>query len=318
VSVKIRRRTSRRLRALFTIFILLPALLSIGCDEKAVRQLGSKVGLSGQDVSSAAITALNEIKALEPEDYSQRTIAAIVVTPTPPPDPNHPNNMPDIPFPNVPHDSVLAEIDRRIEAYQQFGKAYAALQQLSDKDFADQATKAQTELVNSINNLNGIPNLPGAVTAALPAATGIIVDRKQANAIKKFNKYLEQISDAYKKLWESDRQLWDRYFDRVRSAYVNSLKAVPTDRFDQAQLRKLLGDPYQQSYLVAIYKAREAARLDQKVQALKGKLDAVDEAFRLLNNAHAKLDSQTPGFADVNSMLDRIVTVLEKVFKSEK
>ena len=170
----------------YKVCVFLSLLILTGCDYNAVRQLGSKIGARGQDVASGTVTALTSTKDLEPEDYAQRSFIAVVVLPVPPKG-----------IPTVPHDTVLDEVDSRIEAYRQLGKAYEAIQQLSDNNFADQAGKAQQALVNSINNVAGIQALPPAVAEILPKATSIIVERKQVRAIKRYSKDLEQISGAY-------------------------------------------------------------------------------------------------------------------------
>lgn len=299
---------SRKLLAL----LLLGLLLLSGCDEAAVRKVGAKVGMRGQDVSSSAITALTNLKNLEAVDFSQRTVAAVIVQPEPPRNPEGP--IPNVPLPTVPHnDQLLGQIQLRINAYKQFGKAYAALRELSETGFADQAETAQTELVNSINAINGLPNLPAGVSGLLPSVTGFLVDRKQAKDIRRHNKILYQLALAYKALWVGDRAVWDAYLQRVRDAYVRSLNSVPASRFDPDKLRELVNMPYTHAYLVNLYKAQEAARLDTEMQKLSSQLDAVNEAFRLLTAAHNELSTQKPSYADVIAYLDRIVTVLDEV-----
>lgn len=290
----------RRLSAI----LIICALFFSGCDEAAVRQVGAKVGMRGQDVSSAAITALSNLADLEAVDYSQRTVAAIIVQP-----PQTLNTLPTVEH----NDQLLEQIQLRIAAYRQFGKAYAALHRLSETAFADQAEAAQTELVNSVNAIKNIPDLPASVSSLIPAVTGLIVDRKQAREIKKHNQTLHRLSEAYKALWVADRPTWNAYLERVRGAYVNSLNSVPVDRFDEKKLREVTTMPYTSGYLANLFKAQEAARLDQNKQQLIGQVDAVDEAFRLLVISHKELASQKPSYSDVIAYLDRIVTVLQDV-----
>lgn len=281
------------------------SLLLVGCDVATIKQLGAKVGLRGQDISSSAITTLNNIRDLESKDYAQKTISAVIVTPI------DPNSATKVAFPTITHDSLLEQVQLRINAYKQFGKAYEAIQQLSEKNFGEQTQKVASELVNSVTAIKGIPNLPGPVSAAIPAVASIVVETKQANAIKKYNAILAKLSLAYKELWDSDKQLWKSYFDRVKNSYVNSLKSVPDDRFNVAKLKELVGQPFTDAYLVTLYKANESARLDREMQTLQSQIDAVSEAFRLLNKAHEDLDNEKPSYGDVNAMLDRIITILE-------
>jgi hypothetical protein len=292
------------------VIVVLTLLLS-GCNEQAIRQLGAKLAISGQSASDSAVRALTNIDDLEAIDFQQRAIAKTVSLPpklleTPAPDIND--------LIAVKHNDELSnEIATRIKAYKLFGKAYAALQRLSETPFADQTATAEGNLINAFNAVKGLPKVPASVTSLIPDITKIIINRKQAKDIKKANLLLYQLCQVYKALWEADRMVWDEFMSAVEDEYVLSLVSVPPNRFDEKQLRQQVKLPYVQPYLAYLYKEEEAARVDCAMRQIRDQLDSVDTALGMLERSHKELASAKPSFSDVIGTLDQMVTVLSDV-----
>ncbi|HEY6243763.1 MAG TPA: hypothetical protein VIX17_07450 [Pyrinomonadaceae bacterium] len=293
---------SQTIKRSISALLIAGLLILSGCDEGAVRKLGAKIGSRGQDVGTAAAKVIAELDEFEQVDYEQRLRVGILVRPP---------AMGTEDLPIVDHNKLEQDqITQREKLYKQLAKAYAALQTLSETAFADQSAAAVTELNNSINNIKAVPNIPVGVSSALSGLTGLIVDRKQAKDIRKYSLTLANLIKAHRALWESDRQIWDNYLARIRSAYIDQLNKTEADRFDLQQLRKIVTYPYADSYLINTYKAQEAARLDSRITEIKEHLDAVDEAFSQLEKAHKELTEEKPSYDDIVSSLDRIVTIL--------
>jgi hypothetical protein len=295
----------------YVLVCLLLAVFATGCDDETVRQLGAKLAISGQSVGGSAVTALNNLDALESVDYQQRGVVKVVVLPrdmlkNPPPDIDKRIS--------VKHNDELAdEIATRVKAYKLFTKAYASLQRLSETKFADQAATAEGDLINAFNAVKVLPKVPPSVTSLIPDVTKIIISRKQAKDIKKANLLLYQLCQVYKALWEADRSIWDQYMTAVANEYVVSLTSVLPDSFDEKALRDQVKLPYAQPYLAYLYKVEEGTRVDNAMRQIKDQLDSVDNALGMLEKSHKELASQKPSFSDVIGTLDQVVTVLSDV-----
>src|SRR5260370_33609651 len=184
------------------VIVVLTLLLS-GCNEQGIRQLGAKLAISGQRASDSAVRALTNIDDLEAIDFQQRAIAKTVSLPpklleTPAPDIN---NLIAVKR----NDELSNEIATRIKAYKLFGKAYAALQRLSETPFADQTATAEGNLINAFNAVKGLPKVPASVTSLIPDISRIIINRKQAKDIKKANLLLYQLCQFSKPFWYPTR-----------------------------------------------------------------------------------------------------------------
>jgi len=291
--------------------IILLALSASGCNDQTILQLGAKVATSGQTVSDSAVKALTNISDLEAIDYQQRSVIQVV---------RQPSDEFKKPSPNIAqalavkhNDELASEIATRIKAYQLLGKAYASLQQLSGTAFADQATKAEGDLVTAFNAVKALPKVSDSVTKLIPDVTKILVNHKQAADVRQANLLLLRLCQVYKALWEADRKTWDDDIIAVRDKYVIALLDVPVDRFDEKQLRDQVKLPYTQPYLSYLYKQQEVGRVDTAMRQIKDQLDNVDSAFGLLEASHKKLDAAKPSFSDVIGDLDQIVTILADV-----
>jgi hypothetical protein len=298
-----------RLKHIFGPCLIICLILVAGCDEGAVRSLGSKVGLRGQDVGKAATIALNELKAYESVDYHQRLNVAVLTQPQ--------GNAANLP--TIRHNRLNAdEIASRIALYSQLTKVYAALQKLSDTNYPDQAGTAVSELNKSINDLQGLPNIPDAVGHAVGGLVELVVEKKQAKDIRKYNTILSTLIVAHQALWQADREkVWEPYLARCRSSYINSLNSVNPQTFDQKKLAELVKVPATAPYLVNLYKNQEATRVDNEIGAIQEKMDAVDEAFTQLIKGHNELSRQHPSYADAIAEFDRIVDILQPFFKHQ-
>lgn len=294
-----------------TLLVLIVTLLSTGCDEETITQLGVKLAVSGQNASDSAVRALNNLDDLESVDYQQRGVIKVVILPqallaAPP------KNINDLIA--VKHnDELETEIASRVKAYKLFGKAYASLQRLSETKFADQTATAESDLINAFNAVKVLPKVPASVTSLIPDLTKIVINRKQAKDVKKANLLLFQLCQVYRTLWEADRPVWDQYMTAVENEYVLSLISVPPDRFDPQQLREVVKLPYPQPYLAYLYKKQEEARVENDMRQIKDQLDSVDTALGLLEKSHKELASEKPSFGDVIGTLDQVVTVLSDV-----
>jgi hypothetical protein len=294
-----------------TSVLLVFVVFTTSCDEESIRQLGAKLAISGQGASQSAVTALTNLDALEAVDYQQRGVVKIVVLSP---------ELLQTPGANINklvtvrhNDELAGAIATRVKAYKLFGKAYASLQRLSETKFADQAATAESDLINAFNAVKGLPRVPSAVTSLVPDVSRIIINRKQAEDIKKANFSLYQLCHVYDALWEADRTIWDEYMTAVENEYLLSLTSVPPSRFDEKSLREAVKLPYTQPYLSYLYKQQEYARLDNQMRQIKDQLDSVDTALNMLLKSHKELASEKPSFSDVIGTLDQMTTVLSDV-----
>lgn len=293
-------------RNVFGACLIICALLIPACDEGAVRTLGSKVGLRGQDVGKAATKAVKDLIAYEQVDYNQRLTVAVLVQPEG-----------YAAMPTIGHNRIKAnEIAGRIALYSQLTKVYASLQELSDTNYPGEAGTAVSELNKSINDLQGLPNIPDAASHAVGGLVELVVEKKQAKDIRKYNVILSSLIIAHQALWNADREkVWEPYLSRIREAYVESLNNVHSNAFDQKKLAELVKAPATGQRLINLYKAQEAARIDTEIGKIRDELDAVDDAFTQLTKAHNELSRQHPSYDDAIAELDRIPDILQPFFK---
>src|ERR1041384_3809896 len=70
-----------QIRRVLVACFLLCSVFVLSCDEGAIRTLGAKVGLRGQDTGTAAVKAIRDISAYQDTDFNQRLMLAVLVQP---------------------------------------------------------------------------------------------------------------------------------------------------------------------------------------------------------------------------------------------
>lgn len=305
--------TLGRFLSKLVLFALL--LSTFGCDESSVRTLGATVGLRGQDAGNAAVLALEKISDYEQVDYSQRQMVQILVQPKQVLDLPPSQLNPLLAVPRYQLDAK--QIQNRIELYRQLTKAYAALQKLSDGNFGKDSQEAATAFNASLSKIRAVPQLPAGVSSLLSGVTGFVVDKKQADDIRKINLNLYRLVRAHRELWKADRPVWTAYLQRVKGAYVNNLKSVPADRFDEDQLRQYVKKPFAKTWLVQIYKNDEEARVSGETAKMENYFARVDAAFAQLEKGHVELSKQMPSYLDAIAEVDAVVSIVEPVLKNK-
>lgn len=294
------------------IFLITTLLLTISCDETQVKNLGSKVGLRGQDVGNSAVTALQKLAAYERIDYARRRKINIAV---------QPKEIFTLPqeklnaYLEVKHYFPDVAVSERIQLYRQLAKAYLALQKLSEGEFGKDSEEAVTAFNTSLSAIKAAPKLPSNASAFLAGVTGFIVNKKQAGDVRRANLNLYSLIRAHRELWEADRPLWEAYLKRVKGSYINNLRSIPAKNFDMEKLRKEVNQPYKDDeYIVQMYKNQEEAKVDDEIAELENYFDIVDQAFLQLEKGHIELSKQKPSYLDAIAELDRITTIVEPMF----
>jgi hypothetical protein len=280
---------------LVSLLILLLVFTS-ACDPGAVRQVGARVALRGQESCDAALEVYSKVDAAADTDKMQQDLITVLTRPA----------QSKLPLPDKPRVSFEAQLGPRIKAYKALRKAYATLHRLSDPAFSDQTKEAADALTASINALRGVPDLPAPVSALLPTLAGFVVGQIQAKEIKKHNLALYHLAQAYNSLWENDKPIWERHIARVHTDYSAAIESLTPEQFDEARLRDTVKEPFGKPYLVSLYKLRKRDESRARQQELQTGLDEVSRAFATLARAHKELASQKPSLADVLSMLESI------------
>lgn len=297
------RSPGRRRSSILLCAIAACSLLIAGCDQAAIRQVGARTALRGQESCDAALKVYARLDSLADLDKEQQDFVTLLTRPA----------ASTLPLPDKPRAPFEVQLAPRVRAYRSLRKAYAALYRLSDTAFADQTQEAAEALTDSVNALKGIPDLPAPVSSLLPALSGFVVGRIQAKEIRKHNLALHSLIRSYRTLWESDKPIWEKYITRVYKDYAQPLESLTPDQFDEERLRELVKEPYTKVYLVNLYKLQRREEARGKQQEVQTELDAVDQSFALLERAHKELAAQNPSFSDVLATLESIGSTLENV-----
>lgn len=284
------------------VFLLIPLFL-LSCASGRMIELGSQASRAGMEVCNDALDVYSTLSEQREKDKFYQDRVEILLN-------RDPANMT---LPDTEAVDYSEQILLRKKAYKSLLNTYRVFNLLTDKEYGNKNEEALAALQNSYNSIAGLPELPGEVSTRLPEVAGYLSETFQAKKIKKHNKALYALSEAYLELWKKDSEIWIDYLDQVYDGYARRLNQVSSDKYNPEAIARNLDLPYSDdAVLLMMYRLelRKDIR-DEKNEIIK-EIEDVEKALTELTIVHSEISKDKPGITDIISTLDKIEAIVEK------
>jgi len=283
------------------VFLLIPLFL-LSCASGRMIELGSQASRAGMEVCNDALDVYATLSEQQEKDKLYQDRLKILLNPDPA----------SMTLPDSETTDFSEQIEPRREAYKSLLNTYRVFNLLTDKEYGNKNEEALATLQNSYNSIAGLPDLPGEVSSRLPEIAGYLSEAFQAKKVRKHNKALYPLSEAYLVLWQEDSEIWIDYLNRIYDDYARGLNQVSPNRYDPEAIARDLDLPYSDSaVLLMMYRLELRNDIKKEKNNIIKEIADVEKALAELTHAHSEISKDKPSITDIISTLDKIEAIVE-------
>jgi hypothetical protein len=286
-----------------TFLIILPTVMFLAAcaPQDQTLTLGANVAVAGQEVADSGVAAYTEfVKQKEAETLLDAQDELIF---------NPSDNLPEL---NPPDAAEIATPG--IAKFNILKRTYREYQKLTGGTYGQDAATASSGLVSSVNDFGAAIKAPSGPASAISDEASktiqsfllVAVTEVQANDVRRLNKGLEALAQAYQVWWKEQDGYMTRIVNEIYDEHKKHVRQYPRSRFDAALVQRDATKPYDARTNTHLYQIDEIRSLtDQQDQAL-AKFAAVRRNLERLITAHAELSKQDPSLSATLGVLSKI------------